>query len=258
MTKGASAVLVILIVLILIFLSLAGGGFYLLQKERAKTVELQAQIEEVNTKQRITETKLEESKKLVTEMQFKLEESRSQIAVLNTNLGAEKIAKEEAQNRIGQLRTDLDEQKNLRSDLEKKLNQAQDEARKAQAWLKELQSQKTTLESEKAALEAKLKDIETKSDVELGRIVVTPETSMAGAPVPIAKQEKSVSGAALEGKVMVVNKDYTFAVINLGSKDGIALGQVFSVYHNNKYVGVIKIEKVHESMAAAGFESPDL
>jgi hypothetical protein len=47
-------------------------------------------------------------------------------------------------------------------------------------------------------------------------------------------------------------------VINLGTKDGISSGDVFSIYHNNKYVGDAKLEKVHDSMSAAGFLSEDI
>ena len=54
---------------------------------------------------------------------------------------------------------------------------------------------------------------------------------------------------------MVLNKEYNFAVINLGSTDGVNIGDLFSVYHNDKYIGDVKIEKVHDSMSAAGFES---
>jgi hypothetical protein len=47
-------------------------------------------------------------------------------------------------------------------------------------------------------------------------------------------------------------------VINLGSKDGVALGNEFAVYRNNKFIGDMKVEKVHDAMAAAGFSSPDM
>ncbi len=52
---------------------------------------------------------------------------------------------------------------------------------------------------------------------------------------------------------MVVNKDYNFVVLNVGGKDGIAVGDVFSLFHNNKPIGDVSVEKVHEAMAAAGF-----
>jgi hypothetical protein len=47
-------------------------------------------------------------------------------------------------------------------------------------------------------------------------------------------------------------------VISLGSKDGVKTGDKFSVYHNNRYVGDVTVEKVHDSMAASGFASVDM
>jgi len=47
-------------------------------------------------------------------------------------------------------------------------------------------------------------------------------------------------------------------VINIGSKDGVAIGSEFSVFNSDKLLGDIKVEKVRDSMAAAGFVSADL
>jgi chromosome segregation ATPase len=256
MTRKGSTSVIILSALILTSLSLAGTGFYFFKKEHAKNIELGEKLEELNSKQRITETKLKESERLVADMQLKLEEAKSQIDALTTDLQAEKTAKQEALVNVEKLKADLEEQKGLRSDLEKKVGQAQDEARKAQTQLKELQEQKTALESQKATLESKVKDLEAKSGVELGKIVVNPETTAV--QPQLKKKEKITPSAAQEGKVVVVNKDYNFVVVNLGVKDGIDTGQVFSVYHNNKYLGDVKVEKVHDSMSAAGFVSSDI
>lgn len=57
----------------------------------------------------------------------------------------------------------------------------------------------------------------------------------------------------LEGNIIVVNKEFNFAVINLGSKDGVIMGMEFEVYHNNSYIGDVKVEQLHDAVAAAGF-----
>jgi hypothetical protein len=36
------------------------------------------------------------------------------------------------------------------------------------------------------------------------------------------------------------------------------VGDIFSIYHNNKDIGEVKVEKVHDSMAAAGFSASDI
>jgi FtsZ-interacting cell division protein ZipA len=265
-SKAGVPVTIILIVSIIIVLSLAVSGFYLFQKERTKNIELQDQIDEISTKQRITETKLKESEKLISDFQVKLKDAQIQIDTLNNGLQQEKTARQEALSKIEQLRVDLEQQKGFRSDLENKLNQAQKDVRKTQAQLKELDSQK-------AELELKVKNLEKESEnVELGKIQVVPEAAVAPAKgqakraqapalAAAAVTQKKVSAPAVsgpEGKILVINKDYNFVVINLGARDGVDTGNTFSVYHINKYIGDVKVEKVHDSMAAAGLVSGDI
>jgi hypothetical protein len=248
-----------LILVILVALSLAGGSFYLFQKEREKNQDLQAKIEELDTKQKMTEKKLAEAENASAQLQLKLKESVTQMDALRNELQQEKTAKEEALTNIEKIKADLDQQRTLRADLEEKVSEAQDVITKAQVQLKQLELQKMQLES-------KLKDIEEQSSgVELGKIVVGPEESVTVpenediSTEPVTKKKnRRGAAAALEGKVLVINKDYNFAVINLGSKDGINIGDVLLVYHNNRHVGDIKIEKVHDSMAAAGFTLGDI
>ena len=282
MANKVNAPVIILIVLILISFTLAAGGIYLFQKERARAMDLQVQLEELSAKQMITETKLRETERSASEAKLKLQGASEEIFSLKDDLQREMNAKQEALARIGQLQADLEKQNDARADLEKKLILAQDDTRKAQA---ELQA----LGSKKQELEAKIKELEPKAQsVELGNIVVTPESNLAktqerqaevstpartkekkglavakskaaaGKKEEPAVKEGVVEGAGLAGAVLVVNKDYNFMVINLGGKDGVNLGDEFSVYHNSKYVGDVKIEKVHDSMAAAGFVSPDV
>lgn len=266
MEKRATAPTIILIALIVAALALAGGGFFMFKQEQKKNLDLQDKLEEISTKQRITETRLKESERFITDLQQKILDAKAQMDSLVSGLQQEKTARQEALAKLELLRADLEQQKASRLDLEKKLTTAQEDVRKTQAQLSELQSQKTTLES-------KIKDLETKTHgVELGKIVVSPDSAQAEPADKKAEKEKTDkkekkakvskkaakedSGAAspgLEGKVLVVNKDYNFAVISLGSKDGVALGDTFAIYHNNKFIGDIKVEKVHDSMAAAGF-----
>ena len=280
MQKASAPVVIIIILLILISLSVAGGGFYLIQKEKTKGVELEQKLEQINTKQRITEAKLRDSEKLIADLQGKLDEAKTKIDSLSDELKKEKSATTEAAAQLDQLKSDLEEQRGFRSDLEQKLSQAQEELRKTVMRLKEL-------DAKREELEAKVKDLEEKSkQIELGKIVVTPETvttqvpegTALEAPVPAvtpsaqaqpaapseapvvkagAAVQEITAGAGLRGKVLVINKDYNFAVINLGSKDGVKIQDVFSVYHNEKYTGDVKIEKVHDSMSAAGFVTSD-
>ena len=268
MINKARVPIAVLIILILASLFLTGGIYYLLQKERVKNLALNEELTGIKTEQRITETKLAESQKTVSNLELKLQETQAQIDSLTVNLEQEKIAKQEASSQTEQLKTDLERQKSLRSDLENRLTQTQAEAKKTQALLNDLQSKKSELETNIKDLEARLQQqaqVQQEAQgqgVELGTIVVSPDATAPAQKTTAEEaseiEQKASSATSPEGKILVVNKDYNFAVINLGSKDGIEIGNTFSVYHNNKYLGDLKVGKVHDSMAAADFVSLEM
>jgi len=243
---------IILVIIILISLGVAGGAFYFYQQEYSRNISLQGKLDELTSKQKVTEGKLLDAQKSIANLEEKLKDTTTQLDTLGLQLQQEKTSKEEALAKMGQMQADFDQQKGLRSDLENKLTKAQDELRTIQAKL-------GSIESEKAKLEARIKELETKSNVELGKIVVTPEGNQV-APVTTGPQASNPPAPAqnLEGKVLVLNKEYNFVVINLGNKDGVAIGDQFSVYQGNKNIGEVKVEKVQEAMSAAGFVTDSL
>ena len=258
------AKVIVLIIAIFISLSVAFGAFYLFQREHARNVVLEATLDELTAKQKASDAKLMDAQKSLAGLESKLKDTNNQIDTLTVQLQQEKAAKEEALAKIDQMRSDLDQQKASRADLENKLNKAQND-------LKAIQARVGSIESEKAALESKVKDLEAKSNVELGKIVVNPEAVAApkaqddkskgagkpAATTPAVKKEEA-KAVALEGKVLVLNKEYNFLVMNLGNKDGIAVGDTFAVYRGDKYIGDVKVEKVQDAMSAAGFASDDV
>ena len=256
MVGKVRVLILILIVLIVVSLSLANRLFYLLQKEQAKNSALQTELESTKKQQQIIETKLEESKKMVSTLELKLRESEGRIDTLTRDLEQEKTAKQEALTQVEQLGADLEKKDELSSALENKLTQVREDTKKKEAQLKELEARKSELETKLNELEAK-----SKSAVELGTIVVGSEAGSPGEKPSEStgkQRKKTTVTSSLEGKVLVVNKDYNFVVINLGTKDGLDIGDIFSVQHNNKYIGDVKVEKVHDSMSAAGFASMEM
>jgi len=270
MSQEAKSPVLILVVLVFFALALAGGAYYLLQKERGKNLSLQAELDDVKNKQKVAEAKLEESKKAISEMEQKLNSAQSQIDTLKRQLEQERADKEQAISRVSQIQAEVDKQKALRADLEQKYSQAQAETAN-------IQSQLNDLKNKKIELEAKIKDLESKvaqseqqqvqaqpaQGVDLGTVVVegdaAAETTAAAEGVAMpAKPQPNKKLAGPEGKVLVVNREYNFAVINLGSKDGVSMGDIFKVYRGNRELGEIKIEKIHESMSAGTFLSPQI
>ncbi len=266
MHRKGSILLPVLIGLFIVSLLAAVGVSYLYQKEHTQNIKLQGQIVELENLQRNTASKLDESKKMATDLALKLQETKNKIDSLSNDLAAEKSAHAETSNQLEQFKADLSKQKSLREDLENRLKQVQEDGKQVKEQIKIMQQQKV-------ALEEKIKDLETGTGgVELGKVVVNSESSPAndavlaqpkiadkGINAPEAKVSKVAESQpprlvkGLEGKVMIVNKEFNFAVINLGSKDKVIVGDEFSVFRAGKSIGDLKVEKVHEAMSAAGF-----
>jgi len=270
MKRKGIILLAVLIVLVTISLVLTVGLFYLYQNEHTQNIKLQEQIVELDSRQHLAAKQLEESRKTATDLELKLQEARRSMDSLAGELLAEKSAHTETSNKLEQLNNDLSTQKSLRQDLENRLKQVQDDSKQVKEQIKIMQQQKVTLEE-------KIKNLESgAAGVELGKVVVNPEVPPpsnnvtpvqpkvakekinapeAKAAAKVAKKEQPLSVKGLEGNVMIVNKEFNFAVINLGSKDKVSLGDEFLVTRAGKAMGELKVEKVHEFMSAAGFDA---
>jgi myosin heavy subunit len=263
MNRKGAILKFVLIGIIALSVVLIGAVTYLYQTEIAKNTKLLAQVDEITAREKVTEGKLEASKKKVSELTLMLQEAKDRIATISEDLDKEKSARQDVSKELEQIKADIEQQKSSRQDIENKLTQAQNEGRKLKEQLKIIEQQRTDLI-------AKIKNLTSgASGVELGKVVVNNETTdpskaedsaaekNVSAPVSETAKEQTLEADStfkpLEGKVTVVNKEYSFAVINLGQKDGVNIGDQFSVYHEGKVVGDVKVEKIHESMSAAGF-----
>ena len=100
MNHKGKVLLPILIVLIIIFLALAAGAFYFYQSEHAQNIQLQGQIADLDNRQHLTAGKLEESKKMASELQLKLQEAKAKADSLADALAQEKSAHTETLNQL--------------------------------------------------------------------------------------------------------------------------------------------------------------
>jgi len=280
MGRDGKVTVIILIILLIASLAVAGGVYYLFQQEQAKNISLQKQLDDVTERQRVTEKQLQESLRTAADIGNKLKTTQAELSSLNEELKAAKADREAALNTVEELKRSMEQANSERSNLEGRLTAANQDIKKSQDSLKEMQDQKT-------ALETKIKELQAQvQGVELGKIVVNPETSsqatvrqaqpakekkgffgfgkkkavvQKAAPVEMVKATPAAPvPSGHEGKVLVINKEYNFAVINLGSRDGLRVGDTFAAYHNGSYIGDLVIEKLHDSMAAANFANPGI
>lgn len=104
---------------------------------------------------------------------------------------------------------------------------------------KEAETQLLSVTKEKQVLEARVKELTAAlpRQIELEKIVIK-------------------STHDLIGKVLTFDKEHAFVVVDLGSGNNLKLGDILSVYRNDKFIGKVQVEKVEEKSAAAAILSP--
>lgn len=239
MRQKGKSVIILLVLLLVLSLAVAGVGFYSLQKEKTRVMALTEDLETVKVEKRAVQENLEKSRRTTDELNIQLKDAYKKAESLNRQL-------EEAKREKDQVYAQTE---SLMKDLQSKLQQKDDEKRGLEQRQTQMQNEIDNLQAKIQSLQAE-KAAEPKKEVELGKIVVATEQASA--------QIRPQAAPPLEGKVLVVNKDYDFAVINLGSRDGVNIGQTFSVSCDNKDIGDIQVEKIQDTMSACAFVSKEI
>lgn len=64
----------------------------------------------------------------------------------------------------------------------------------------------------------------------------------------------TVGKLSLRGRIVQVNEDYNFVVINMGSLDGVKKGMIFPVFQKDEEVAKIKVSKVRRHISACDIQ----
>jgi len=99
---------------------------------------------------------------------------------------------------------------------------------------RDVEAQLVLVTKEKIGLEAKVEELTAAlpKNIELEKIVVK-------------------STQELTGKVLSLDREHGFIVVDLGNDNNLKLGDVLSVYRDNKFIGKAQVEKIEEKSSAA-------
>ncbi|MEA3328407.1 MAG: hypothetical protein U9Q08_01510 [Candidatus Omnitrophota bacterium] len=86
--------------------------------------------------------------------------------------------------------------------------------------------------------------------VELSPIIIKAALSSGSAESESA-DSTGVEANFPQGRVLTVNKEYEFVVIDLGQKDGVEAGMPMTVYRSGREIGKLEILEVHSRISAA-------
>ena len=220
-TKRGSALWIIISIISLLC---AAGLLFIMLQEREKRIQSEEELavvekEKSGLKTKVeslsTETdKLKEKARLLSE-EFKREKEKYQAEL------------EEQSSRLNSLTTSLANEKKHSANLAANLAQLKEN-------YESLQKQHQLAEQKSGELKSQLDKLSAQKGVELKKIVVKQK------PKPLVK-----------GRILVVNNEFNFVVIDLGQKDDINVEDEFAVLRAGRQVGKVKIERVYEAMSTA-------
>jgi len=73
----------------------------------------------------------------------------------------------------------------------------------------------------------------------------------AGTPSAETPVAETAPQAMPAPQVMTLNRDFNFVVLNLGTRDGMKMGDRFQVLQNGKTIATVEVEKLYENFSAA-------
>ncbi len=210
-----------------------------LQLAESENSDLKTRIENVQqTKARLEEDLAGTQRELVG----------SKEALANSVKAQETLTRsiEDREREITRLTKDLDQAKDESSQVSHQIGKLQSERDEAKRQLAELERAKNDLE-------AKLMAMDQQPTVELDKVLVNGGASGAavGGGMVMPVSTTSSPGAASDGQVVVINREYDFVVVNLGKNHGVAVGQEFQIARGKEVLGRVKVEKVYDELSAA-------
>ncbi len=251
---GQNKSLTIGLVILSAVMTFAAVTFYMgRSQEQAKRLYTESQLEEA----RRVKTALEKEKTALTqaktELESKLQVLQGKVTSLEADakLVAEQLAMEKrnaaaARDELASTKKQADDARTrLDSERREKLALA-DELAKAKQDAKQLNDELAQLRQAKDALEHRVKDVMT-GDSSADTIVVTPSNQSINRGVISAAPNAPMG----DGKVLVVNREFKFVVVNLGERDGVRAGQFLELSRSGRPVARVQVERVYDNMAAA-------
>lgn len=294
--SSGKVLLIFLIIFVVLSLSLAGLAMFFLhqEKDRREQTEVALQKSVANAAQ--LETKLQEAIKQGFLLQEKNKEADEKINGLLDDLELQKGISDKVKQENQALQDQLAEATKAKDELQaritgneeavQKLPELQAQLETAQNTLQELQQKVQSFEQRNRELEEALAKFQpqpspqqpagpseekpadaavpapaeqkTEASPEVSPEVPQPPQQAESPQQEEVQLEKIVVAPAknLDGRILTVDGENEFVIVNLGANHGIKEGQVLSVSRGQDHLGDIKVTRVQPEMCAADLISP--
>lgn len=240
MSKIFKIVLVLLVVASITSAVLAVFAFMGKEREYMKRLLVEDKLAATLKDKRRIEKEIETSKKAAQAAEARVSILQADVKKITEQIEEEKTKskamaldfakkKQEAE----KLKEEIDQEKKEKLIISRKLEDLQFDYEK-------IKKEVTKARNEKLTLERKMEELKEKS-IDLDKIVVSPQASLRQEPVK----------ELLRGRVLVVNKEYNFVVVDLGQNDGVMKGLEFEIREGTELLAKAEIDKVYETMSSA-------
>lgn len=182
----------------------------------------------------------------------------------------ELAAREDLESQMVQLEERAATQENQINDLQEenaRLKNFEDKNTAQKEQIDSLQKELTAAQKERDGLKAEVKKLEEEKKAFANRppqvvprvpapaAPAAPSGSLLPAPSPAST---NVAAAPLpspppsgnQKQVLSLNRKFNFAVINMGSKDGVKIGDTLKIEQGGKPVATVQVEKLYENFSA--------
>ncbi len=240
--KGKTLTIFIVLIIVLLFSS-AAIGFFMYQKESQKRKDVEIELQDAQQVSKKLTDDLKDAKSQLVLLQDKNKEADKKINSLMDEMELNEGLRNESKKENSALKDSVEvakkEKDSIRADLDmvaKKLLENEGLLKAEQVKTKDLLAKVNELEIAKKKSEVNA-SASTLGQMELGKIVVEQDLNS-------------------KGRVLSVDKESEFVICNLGVKQGIKMGDVLSVYREDKYIGDLRVSRAQEEMSAADFIPP--
>ena len=267
MNNNSGKVLSIFLVIIAVLLiTLLAVCLFFWNQEIDKRKDAEQALSTTGTQMTMLEEDLEAAKKEKFILEDKNKEADERINNLLDELELEKGLREETKLESQELKEKLDEAMNDKkrfqtkmSSLEEKIGDLEDKLKVEMTRNEELSKRNQELENLRTELKTQVVAPVINTDPANVSMEDRVDVNVAMDPMSAPSDWDNTSTTSetnKEGRVLSVDEETEFVVINLGDKDGIARGAQLSVYRGDEYLGDIRVTRVQPEMSAADLIPP--
>lgn len=229
-----------------------------LNNVRAELKSLQMSNEQLQREKSNIELDLNSLKREKEDLKRQIEYNQKLVESISKELVTEKNDKTQIQdsyklvrNENAMLSRQLQSLNNRKINLDKKIQELTESKGSLERRLSEMESMLTDRVTQIEQFKGKVEAVKTgepvegrekKESVELPAIVVRPQAD---------QPSRSVNpDAGFIGRVLAVNKDNNFVIIDLGQDSGLKVGDAFKIYRDEKPVASVEVTQVRRSISA--------